>query len=55
MPFEIVCNNCGTPLYSGMDLKQANNILKLYNNKCKKCGELLSTRDFILKIEPIEK
>ncbi|MCP8309789.1 MAG: hypothetical protein H3Z52_04870 [archaeon] len=55
MPFEIVCDNCGASLYSGMDLKYANSILKLYNGMCKKCGELLSLRDFILEIEPIEK
>ncbi|MEM3437675.1 MAG: hypothetical protein QXP55_03960 [Nitrososphaerales archaeon] len=55
MPFEIVCDNCGTSLYSGMDLKYASNILKLYNGKCKKCGELLSFRDFTLEIEPLEK
>jgi len=55
LPFEIVCSNCGVPLYSGVDLKQAGNILKLYNNKCKTCGKLLSTRDFTLKVEPLEK
>ncbi|MCP8309206.1 MAG: hypothetical protein H3Z53_10725 [archaeon] len=55
LPFEIVCDNCGTFLYSGMDLKYASSILKLYNGRCKKCGELLSLRDFILEIESIEK
>lgn len=55
LPFEIVCDNCGASLHSGMDLKYASKILKLYNGRCKKCGELLSARDFILEIEPIEK
>jgi len=55
MPFEILCDNCGASLYSGIDLKYASNILKLYNGKCKKCGEFLSYRDFALEIEPLEK
>ncbi|MGQ9719463.1 MAG: hypothetical protein ACUVWK_06485 [Nitrososphaerales archaeon] len=55
MPFEIVCNNCGTSLYSGMDLKYPSNILKLYNGRCKKCGEALSLRDFVTEVIPIER
>ncbi|MCP8318017.1 MAG: hypothetical protein H3Z51_14350 [archaeon] len=46
MPFEIVCYNCDTSLYS-TDLKHAGSILKLSNGKCKKCGEYLALRDFV--------
>ena len=50
MVLEIVCQVCGTILYSGFDLRSAKDVLKQYNGRCKNCGTLLSYQDFDIQI-----
>ncbi|MBI2183663.1 MAG: hypothetical protein HYU39_01760 [Thaumarchaeota archaeon] len=52
--FEITCGKCGAPIYSGVDLKPAKDMLKLVSNRCKKCGALLSDQDFIVEVKPLQ-
>ncbi|HYB93196.1 MAG TPA: hypothetical protein VED00_03535 [archaeon] len=41
MPQKILCNNCGTVLYTGPELKSPDEIIQQYNGKCPRCGNKL--------------
>ncbi len=42
MPQKVVCHNCGSILYEGLDLKPPDEIIQSYDGKCPKCGKKLS-------------
>jgi DNA-directed RNA polymerase subunit RPC12/RpoP len=42
MPQRILCHQCGTVLYEGIELKPPDEIIQKYNGKCPKCGRKLS-------------
>ncbi|MDG6901814.1 MAG: hypothetical protein JRM80_07625 [Nitrososphaerota archaeon] len=54
MTYEIVCASCGSPLYSGFDLRSPNDILKVYGFKCKKCGVKLNLGKFKVDVKRID-
>ena len=54
LTYEIVCSSCGTPLYSGFDLRSPGDVLKAADYKCKKCGTRLSPTKFEVDIEKID-
>ena len=54
MTYEIVCSSCGTPLYSGFDLRSPNDVLKAFGYKCKKCGAKLSAENFKVGVKKID-
>ncbi len=54
MTYEIACMSCGTPLYSGFDLRSPNDVLKAMDYRCKKCGSKLSTLKFRVDVRKID-
>lgn len=54
MTYEIACMSCGTPLYSGFDLRSPNDVLKALDYTCKKCGARLSTAKFAVEVRKID-
>jgi len=54
MTYEIVCSSCGTPLYSGFDLRSPADVLKAAEYKCRKCGTKLSTAKFQVDVRKID-
>ncbi len=54
MTYEIACQSCGSPLYSGFDLRSPGDILKASDYKCKKCGTKLSTTKFSVEVRKID-
>jgi DNA-directed RNA polymerase subunit RPC12/RpoP len=54
MTYEIVCNSCGTPLYSGFDLRSPADVLKASEYRCKHCGTKLSPGKFEVEVKRID-
>jgi len=54
LTYEIVCSSCGTPLYSGFDLRSPGDVLKAADYKCRKCGTKLSTTKFEVDVRKID-
>ena len=54
MTYEIVCSSCGTPLYSGFDLRSPTDVLKAAEYKCRKCGAKLSPAKFQVDVRKID-
>jgi len=54
LTYEIVCSSCGTPLYSGFDLRSPGDVLKAADYKCKKCGTKLSPTKFEVDVKKID-
>jgi DNA-directed RNA polymerase subunit RPC12/RpoP len=54
MTYEIACMACGTPLYSGFDLRSPADVLKAADYKCKKCGAKLSAAKFAVEVRKID-
>lgn len=54
LTYEIACMSCGTPLYSGFDLRSPLDVLKSLDYKCRKCGAKLSTTKFAVEIKKID-
>lgn len=54
MTYEIACMSCGTPLYSGFDLRSPSDVLKSADYKCKKCGAKLSMAKFVVAVRKID-
>jgi len=54
LTYEIVCSSCGTPLYSGFDLRSPGDVLKAADYKCRKCGTKLSQTKFEVDIKKID-
>jgi hypothetical protein len=50
LPLETVCGACGAVLYSGFDLKSPKDVAKHSMNKCKSCGKVLSSSEFIVEV-----
>jgi len=46
LTYEIACSSCGTPLYSGFDLRSPGDVLKAADYRCRKCGAKLSPAKF---------
>jgi len=46
--------SCGTPLYSGFDLRSPGDVLKSMDYKCKKCGAKLSIAKFVVEVKKID-
>lgn len=45
---------CGHTLYSGLDLRSPNDVLKPLGYKCKKCGVKLRTSNFKVAVRKID-
>lgn len=54
MTYEIACSSCGTPLYSGFDLRSPADVLKTSDYKCRKCGTKLNPTKFLVEIRKID-
>ena len=54
LTYEIVCSSCGTPLYSGFDLRSPTDVLKAADFKCRKCGMKLSPTKFDVDVRKID-
>jgi RNase P subunit RPR2 len=54
LTYEISCAACGTPLYSGFDLRSPSDVLKVCGFKCKKCGAKLSLDKFKVDVKKID-
>jgi RNase P subunit RPR2 len=54
LTYEIVCSSCGTPLYSGFDLRSPGDVLKAVDYKCRKCGAKLSPTKFQVEVRKLE-
>ena len=54
MTYEIVCASCGSPLYSGFDLRSPSDVLKTLDFRCKKCGVKLSLEKFKVDVKRID-
>jgi DNA-directed RNA polymerase subunit RPC12/RpoP len=54
LTYEIVCSSCGTPLYSGFDLRSPGDVLKAADYKCRKCGTKLSPTKFEVDVRKID-
>jgi ribosomal protein L37E len=54
LTYEIVCSSCGTPLYSGFDLRSPGDVLKASDFKCRKCGAKLSPTKFQVDVKKID-
>lgn len=54
MTYEIVCSSCGTPMYSGFDLRSPGDVLKAVDYKCRKCGAKLSPAKFQVDVRKID-
>ncbi len=54
MTYEIACMSCGTPLYSGFDLRSPSDVLKSVDYKCRKCGARLSSAKFVVEVRKID-
>jgi DNA-directed RNA polymerase subunit N (RpoN/RPB10) len=50
--FEIRCGACGAVIYSGSELRSPRDALKIYSNRCRNCGRLLSLERFRLELSP---
>jgi predicted SprT family Zn-dependent metalloprotease len=46
--------SCGTPLYSGFDLRSPGDVLKAADYRCKKCGAKLSLGKFQVEVRKID-
>lgn len=51
MTYEIACASCGTPLYSGFDLRSPGDVLKASEYRCRKCGVKLSLSRFQVEVK----
>jgi tRNA(Ile2) C34 agmatinyltransferase TiaS len=54
LTYEIVCNSCGTSLYSGFDLRSPGDVLKAADYRCKKCGAKLAPSKFQVEVRKID-
>jgi RNase P subunit RPR2 len=54
MTYEVTCKKCGATLYSGFDLRSPEDILRVMEYKCKKCGIKLTTRRFDIHIKKVD-
>lgn len=54
MTYEIVCSSCGTPLYSGFDLRSPGDVIKAADYRCRKCGSKLSPMKFQVDVRKID-
>jgi predicted SprT family Zn-dependent metalloprotease len=54
LTYEIACNSCGTPLYSGFDLRSPADVLKASEFRCRKCGMKLATAKFAVEVKKID-
>jgi len=41
MPQKIICSQCGTVLYEGLELEPPVEIIQRHNGTCPKCGKKL--------------
>jgi len=46
--------SCGSPLYSGFDLRSPNDVLKGMGYRCRKCGAKLSIGKFRVDVRKID-
>ncbi|UCH01938.1 MAG: hypothetical protein JSV20_08965 [Candidatus Bathyarchaeota archaeon] len=42
MPQKVICKDCGEILYSDIDLKPPEELIRNFEGKCPKCGKELS-------------
>lgn len=54
MPQTIVCKNCGKLLYSGIELKPAEEIIQRNGGQCPSCGRKLAFNIEDVEIIPLE-
>lgn len=54
LTYEIVCSSCGSPLYSGFDLRSPGDVLKAADYRCKKCGVKLAPAKYQVEVKKID-
>lgn len=54
MTYEIACNSCGAPLYSGFDLRSPGDVLKSADFRCRKCGAKLVASKYQVEVRKID-
>jgi DNA-directed RNA polymerase subunit RPC12/RpoP len=55
LPQKIVCANCGSILYNGMELEIPSEIIQRHSGLCPQCRKKLDFESEKLKIVPAEK
>ena len=50
---EIICGSCGATILRIINLRPIRDILRIYDGKCKTCGNNLNPADFTIEIEKI--
>ena len=55
MPQRVVCEQCGTILYDGVDLRPPDEIIQECNGKCPKCGKKLAFTPKKIEVTSVEK
>ena len=53
MPQRITCGNCGSVLYTGIELESPTEIIQRYNGICPKCRKRLNFDTETIKIIPV--
>ena len=48
---DIVCNKCGSVIYTMRMLKSVRDILRSSNSRCTACGAVLNPGDFTVLVE----
>jgi len=54
MPLRVTCQDCGTVLYEGAELKPPYEIIEIFNGECPSCGKKLSHIPTQVEIKPVE-
>lgn len=54
MPLQVTCQDCGTVLYAGAELKPPYEIIEIFNGKCPNCGKKLSHIPMQVEIKPVD-
>ncbi|NLE06469.1 MAG: hypothetical protein GX638_16920 [Crenarchaeota archaeon] len=52
LPQRVICDKCGHLLYEGADLKPPDEIIKLHDGNCPKCGKKLSLIPLGVEVKP---
>jgi len=55
LPQKIVCANCGSVLYNGLELETPSEIIQRHNGLCPQCKKKLDFATGKLRIIPFEK
>jgi len=53
MPQSVLCEECDTVLYEGVEVKSPYEILKLHEGKCPKCKRKLSATPIRVEVKSV--